>query len=86
VAVDQGWKLLNALRKRGLPPRYTSVSVLVDKRGMIRWVHAGPLLHENSGGKHAKAAADLSELSRFLATERARRSAVEKRAKKSKVR
>jgi hypothetical protein len=39
-----------------------------------------------SGGKHAKAVADLSELSRFLATERARRSAVEKRAKKSKVR
>ena len=70
LAVDARWSLLQSLRDRGLNPRFTSVSVLVDKHGVIRWTHGGPRLHPKLGGRYAGAAAAWADLQRFLVSAR----------------
>ena len=79
IALDQKWQLLRALQKRGLPTRSTSVSVLVDKKGIIRWIHQGPRLHDDKGGRYPRAVHSLRELENLLAPAKRR---VERREKK----
>ena len=52
VAIDPDWK---ALKRWWLSPgrrSWTSVSFLVDKEGIIRYVHPGGEYHEGPGGPH----------------------------------
>jgi hypothetical protein len=65
VAFDDRWAKYVELRDRGGLREATSVSLLVDSEGVVRWVHPGPRLHESSGG-HARAAADLAALDALL--------------------
>lgn len=67
VAVDGEWTALRRwwpdLEKRG----WTSVSFVVDKRGVIRYVHPGGEYHEApEGGEHARCARDFSAIDRTI--------------------
>ena len=59
---DPNWQALHALQARGLPKVATSVSVLVDAAGTIRWFHEGPRIHAGLDGKHRAAERALDEL------------------------
>ncbi len=49
IAIDDDWKTLNAWWLGGHPDRrYTSVSFLLDRRGLVRRVHRGGLIDEKS--------------------------------------
>ena len=54
IAFDDRWTKYIELRDRGGLTRATSISVLVDEKGVIRWVHPGPRIEAGS--------ADLAEL------------------------
>ena len=61
-AEDPGWtKLRDVMRRAGFT-RATSVSFLVDARGIVRWVHAGPRVHASDDPRHAAADASLRGL------------------------
>jgi thiol-disulfide isomerase/thioredoxin len=72
VARDDRWEALEPLRRRGRLDAATSISVLVDGAGIVRWVHSGPRLHgdrlpgdrlhSDRDGEFAQAAADLQSL------------------------
>lgn len=67
VAIDQNSELLEMLKERGLQRLATGVSVLVDKRGVIQWVHIGHRLHDDMEGDHPEAAKALAELEKIIA-------------------
>jgi poly(3-hydroxybutyrate) depolymerase len=48
IAFDDDWKKLEDLRRRGGLMVATSISVLVDAEGIVRWVHPGPQIDEGS--------------------------------------
>jgi hypothetical protein len=62
VAFDDRWTTFLELQRRGNLRRATSVSVLVDAEGVVRWVHLGPRVHESNDARHAEAARDLATL------------------------
>ncbi|MEM7232925.1 MAG: redoxin domain-containing protein [Planctomycetota bacterium] len=62
VGVDAEWKLLQRWWLRPPLPRFTSVSFLIDHRGIIRWVHTGGEYHPSADPKHAACDASYREL------------------------
>jgi hypothetical protein len=48
LAFDDGWAKYRELRERGGFHRATSISLLVDAGGVVRWVHPGPRLEAGS--------------------------------------
>lgn len=70
--VDPEWNLLRSLQARGLPRRATSVSLLVDREGVIRWIHPGPRIHPDTDGRHRVAARGLADLETALGAAPAR--------------
>jgi polyhydroxybutyrate depolymerase len=58
IAFDDRWAKYGELRDRGGLHRATSISVLVDADGVVRWVHPGPRIEAGS--------ADLAALEAFL--------------------
>ncbi|MBK8978649.1 MAG: hypothetical protein IPM29_22355 [Planctomycetes bacterium] len=66
-AIDRDWCVLNRLLARGRLDVATSVSFLVDDRGVIRWVHPGPRLFPAGGAADAAAAAAFAELEQIVA-------------------
>ena len=66
-AGDDRWRLLESLRSHGGLEVATSISVLCDDRGIVRWVHTGPRLHPSSDPEHGFAEASFRELERLLA-------------------
>ena len=63
IAIDDDWGLLNKYwldkQKRG----FTSVSFLIDKKGIIRYVHPGPEFHSDGNNEtHAKCKKDYAEI------------------------
>lgn len=62
VALDGDWTALNRwwpdLEKRG----WTSVSFVVDKRGIIRYVHPGGEFHESRDADHARCDRDYKDI------------------------
>jgi thiol-disulfide isomerase/thioredoxin len=62
LARDDRWEALEPLRRRGKLEAATSISVLVDGAGIVRWAHSGPRLHGDHGGEFEQAAADLQSL------------------------
>jgi hypothetical protein len=48
VAFDDRWTKYQELRERGGLRQATSISVLVDAQGIVRWVHPGPRIPPGS--------------------------------------
>lgn len=67
LARDDAWRVLEPLLDRGKLTAATSISVLVDRGGIIRWVHPGPRLHRGEGAEFATADADCRELEQVVA-------------------
>lgn len=62
LAVDPRWTEVQQLMRRGDLTSATSISVLVDQQGIVRWTHAGPRLHRSRNGRHPDAEAAYEEL------------------------
>jgi peroxiredoxin len=66
VALDAEWTALRRwwpdLEKRG----WTSVSFLVDKKGIIRYVHPGGEFHESGDEDHAQCDRDYKDIERTV--------------------
>ena len=58
LAFDDRWTKYVELRDRGGLDRATSISILVDAAGVVRWVHPGPRIEAGS--------ADIADLEAFL--------------------
>jgi thiol-disulfide isomerase/thioredoxin len=69
IAVDRDWTTLDRYWLGGHPERdWTSVSFLIDREGMIRWVHGGGEYHPSADPAHARCALQYRELEKTLAT------------------
>lgn len=68
IAVDREWATLDRYWLAGHPERaWTSVSFLIDRDGVIRWVHGGGEYHRSADAAHARCALQYRELERTLA-------------------
>lgn len=67
LAIDRNWHKLADLQARGAPMQATSISVLVDRGGMIVWVHSGPRLHPAREATQRDADAAFTALDGLLA-------------------
>ena len=68
IAVDRDWATLDRYWLDGHPERdWTSVSFLVDRGGVIRWVHGGGEYHRSDDPRHARCDLQYHELERALA-------------------
>jgi thiol-disulfide isomerase/thioredoxin len=69
IAVDTQWSTLRRYWLDGSPERnWTSVSFLIDRHGIIRWVHGGGEYHPSDDPSHARCAVQWADLERTLAT------------------
>ena len=66
-AADPDWTVLREVMRRGQLTRATSISVLVDDRGIVRWVHPGPRLHHSEEARYAEAERDMQALEKAVA-------------------
>jgi hypothetical protein len=62
IAIDERWEKLESLWRKGAPKAATSVTFVVDRAGIVRWVHPGPRIHRSEDREHARADADMREL------------------------
>ncbi|MBK8097505.1 MAG: alpha/beta hydrolase fold domain-containing protein [Planctomycetes bacterium] len=67
LARDDDWRELRPLLQRGASAQATSISVLTDAAGIVRYVHPGPRLHERRAVAHPEAAAAFVELRTAIA-------------------
>jgi peroxiredoxin len=68
VALDGDWGALKRWWLDGSRREYTSVSFIVDKHGVIRYVHPGGEYHESHGAaNHAVCEADFKTIERTIA-------------------
>lgn len=44
IAIDNDWSTINRFWLGGKKRSFTSASILIDKRGFVRWVHEGGVL------------------------------------------
>ena len=76
IAVDEQWSTLERYWLAGHPERdWTSVSFLIDRDGVIRWVHGGGEYHPSRDPRHARCDLQYRGLETALATALARREA-----------
>jgi len=70
IALDTDWKALNRWWLDGWPQAWTSVSFLIDRQGIIRYVHPGGEYHEGPGGDqmsdHSACHSDYRQLERSI--------------------
>lgn len=62
IAVDERWKTLDRYWLAGHDREFTSVSFLIDRDGVIRWVHKGGEYHPSADPKHAQCDAEYRGL------------------------
>lgn len=68
IAVDPRWEALDRYWLTARPERnWTSVSFLIDRQGIVRWVHGGGEYHPSKDARHATCDAQYHELERVLA-------------------
>ncbi len=68
IAVDGSWKTLDRYWLDASPERnWTSVSFLIDRVGMIRWVHGGGEYHPSTDPEHARCDMEYRGLEQVLA-------------------
>jgi len=65
IALDRDWKALNVAWPAKIRSA-TSVTLLLDARGMIRFAHPGPEFHPSTEPEHAECAADFADLERAI--------------------
>jgi hypothetical protein len=66
LARDDRWTVLRPLLERGKLEQATSISLLIDKDGVVQWVQGGPRLHPSKDPEEARADADFKQLERLL--------------------
>ena len=63
IALDDDWEALRSYWLTPVPDyRFTSVSFLIDREGVIRWVHDGGEYHDLPGPAYAEARAAYRSL------------------------
>jgi peroxiredoxin len=62
IAVDNDWAALYKYWLNDRPRQFTSVSFLLDKKGLIRYIHPGPEFHEGNEKGHEQCAIDYRKL------------------------
>lgn len=68
VALDGDWSTLKRWWLNGAERDYTSVSFIVDKHGVIRYVHPGGEFHESHGdARHAVCERDFKKIEAMVA-------------------
>lgn len=68
VALDGDWSTLKRWWLNGAQRDYTSVSFIVDKHGVIRYVHPGGEFHESNGDPgHAVCERDFRKIEKTVA-------------------
>lgn len=65
VAIDRQWRALNRAWPAELRSA-TSVTLLLDSAGVVRFAHPGPEFHRSSDPAHAECDADYSDLARAI--------------------
>ena len=69
IAFDRDWKTLDRYWLDGNPDRnWTSVSFLIDREGVIRWVHGGGEYHPSSDPAHQRCDDEYRGLEKALAS------------------
>ena len=67
IAMDERWSTLDRYWLDGHPERnWTSVSFLIDRDGVIRWVHGGGEYHPSSVPRHARCDLEYRGLTKAL--------------------
>ncbi|MCA9650475.1 MAG: TlpA family protein disulfide reductase [Myxococcales bacterium] len=66
VALDRDWRALDAFWLAHAPRDYTSVSFVLDRQGVIRYVHPGPELHPGGPPEHEQCRRDYAEIREVL--------------------
>jgi len=67
LAVDEQWSTLHRWWLDGHPDRnWTSVSFLIDRDGVVRWVHGGGEYHPSTDPRHASCDVRYAELERTI--------------------
>ena len=67
LAVDEKWSTLDRWWLNGHPDRnWTSVSFLIDRDGVVRWVHGGGEYHPSTDPRHASCDLRYAELERTI--------------------
>ncbi|MDJ0975248.1 MAG: hypothetical protein QNJ98_12360 [Planctomycetota bacterium] len=66
VATDPGWGKLKRIMQRAGFRSATSVSFLVDRRGVIVWAHPGPRVHWSASRRYVGPNQDIRVLEAFL--------------------
>jgi thiol-disulfide isomerase/thioredoxin len=66
IAVDQNWSMLQQAYMQGKRRGATSISLLVDDRGVIRFVHPGPILFPSAKPEHAQPNSDYTLLDKAI--------------------
>jgi hypothetical protein len=68
IAVDERWSTLERYWLDGHPERnWTSVSFLIDRDGVVRWVHGGGEYHASDDPRHRRCQVALDGLETALA-------------------
>jgi thiol-disulfide isomerase/thioredoxin len=62
IAIDRGWRTIDRWWLDGGDRSATSASFLIDRAGVIRWVHPGPEYHPGGPAAHAQCRADFAAL------------------------
>ena len=62
IAVDERWATLERYWLTGHERAFTSVSFLIDREGVIRWVQRGGEYHRSADPKHARCDAEYKGL------------------------
>ncbi len=66
IAIDRDWAMLRRWWLDGGRRRATSVSFLVDKRGVIRYVHPGPAYHREVVAGDDRPSRDFAKLQEMI--------------------
>lgn len=66
VALDENWTTLRKYWLDGDGRNFTSVSFLIDKKGIIRHLHPGGEYHKDGTGEHAQCRLDYLEMKRMI--------------------
>ena len=67
IAIDERWSTLERWWLGGHPDRnWTSVSFLIDRRGIVRWAHTGGEYHESDDPRHRTCALEAHELEKQI--------------------
>ncbi|MEX1366365.1 MAG: TlpA disulfide reductase family protein [Nannocystaceae bacterium] len=66
VALDLDWSVLDAFWLADADREYTSVSFVLDRQGVIRYVHPGPEFHPDGPASHDQCRRDYAEVREVL--------------------